>query len=177
MYAGLVISIFGPNIISYWEGGLESETAVIIDLKSNWEIYTSEWSTQERPFLFYSSYSSILIHEWLNICFLESCIFLFLSFFNYAPSTKFTCSMCCKLIAKVGRLQGQRLGQDPSLSIRHLFQRLSVSLWRGNAAMWGTRQPTWPPAIDGVVWLFHSNIIIFIYPFLYCLVSFLLSHI
>ena len=33
-----------------------------------------------------------------------------------------------------GRLQGQRLGISPAESTIHLFQRLAVCLWRGNAA-------------------------------------------
>ena len=50
----------------------------------------------------------------------------------------------------IGRLQGLlRLGLDPSETITHLFQRLSVSLWRGNAAMWAARAPAVPPSVDG----------------------------
>ena len=32
---------------------------------------------------------------------------------------------------------------------KHLFQCLSVALWHGNAAMWGTRLPAIPPSVDG----------------------------
>ena len=35
----------------------------------------------------------------------------------------------------IGRRQASRLDSPPSLSIHHLFQRLSVYLWRGNAGM------------------------------------------
>ncbi len=35
----------------------------------------------------------------------------------------------------IGRLQGQRLGTPPSLATRHLFQRLAIRLWRGNATL------------------------------------------
>ena len=36
-------------------------------------------------------------------------------------------------IASIGCLKGQRLGIPLSESIRHLFQRLTISLWKGNA--------------------------------------------
>ena len=38
-------------------------------------------------------------------------------------------------ITKIGRRQGQRLGVPPAESIRHLFQRCAIALWRGNASM------------------------------------------
>ena len=46
----------------------------------------------------------------------------------------------CSIICSIGRRLGQRLGRDPSETSRHLFQQLSVTLWRGNAAMWCARQ-------------------------------------
>ena len=54
-------------------------------------------------------------------------------------------------ITSIGRLQGQRLGIPPPDSTRHLFQRLSISLWKGNAALWIRRQPTRPAVVDGVI--------------------------
>ena len=54
-------------------------------------------------------------------------------------------------ITKIGRLQGQRLGVPPAESIRHLFQRCAVALWRGNASMWIRRLPAHPPVVDGVL--------------------------
>ena len=48
-------------------------------------------------------------------------------------------------------LQGQRLGIPPPDSTRHLFQRLAISLWKGNATLWIRRQPTRPAAVDGIV--------------------------
>ena len=39
-----------------------------------------------------------------------------------------------RTITAIGRSQGQRLGIPPSDSTRHLFQRLTVSLWRGMPA-------------------------------------------
>ena len=52
-------------------------------------------------------------------------------------------------IKKIGRLLGQRTGSPPGDSIRHLFQRLSISLWRGNAIMWGSRLPIHSAWVDG----------------------------
>ena len=54
-------------------------------------------------------------------------------------------------IKSIGRLQGQRLGIPPPDSTRHLFQRLAISLWKGNATLWIRRQPTRPAAVDGIV--------------------------
>ena len=52
-------------------------------------------------------------------------------------------------INRIGRLMGQRSGSPPSESTRHLFQRLSITLWRGNANMWLKRLPTNSPWVDG----------------------------
>ncbi len=41
-----------------------------------------------------------------------------------------------QIIRSIGRLQGQRLGTSPADSTRHLFQRLAISLWKGNASLW-----------------------------------------
>ncbi len=38
-------------------------------------------------------------------------------------------------IKAIGRLQGQRSGNPPADAVTHLFQRLSISLWRGNATL------------------------------------------
>ena len=38
-------------------------------------------------------------------------------------------------LRSLGRLVEQRLGISPSDSTFHLFQRLAVCLWRGNASM------------------------------------------
>ena len=56
-----------------------------------------------------------------------------------------------QVISSIGRLMGQRLGSDINDTTRHLFQRLAMSLWRGNAAMWLARSPTPPPFVDGVL--------------------------
>ena len=39
---------------------------------------------------------------------------------------------------------------DPS-SHNHLFQRVVVALWRGNACLWLHRQPPLAPDIDGIL--------------------------
>ena len=49
----------------------------------------------------------------------------------------------------IGRSQGQCLGIPPSDSTRHLFQRLAVCLWRGNASMWISRTPLHLSPVDG----------------------------
>ena len=53
------------------------------------------------------------------------------------------------VIKSLGRLQGLRLGSDPSESTAHLLQRLSVCLWRANAQMWVSRIPLTLPCVDG----------------------------
>ena len=54
-------------------------------------------------------------------------------------------------IARIGRLQGQRLGISPSESIRHLFQRLAISLLKENATLWIRRQPVRPAKVGGLI--------------------------
>ena len=54
-------------------------------------------------------------------------------------------------IKSIGHLQGQRQGIPPPDSIRHHFQRLAISVWKGNATLWICRQPTRPVAVDGIV--------------------------
>ena len=54
-------------------------------------------------------------------------------------------------ITSIGRLLGQRLRFNVGDTTRHLFQRLSISLWKGNSAMWLSRSPTPSPSVDGVM--------------------------
>ena len=54
-------------------------------------------------------------------------------------------------IQSFGRLLGQRLGIPPADSTTHLFQRLAIRLWRGNATMWIRHTPIRPAEVDGVV--------------------------
>ena len=51
-------------------------------------------------------------------------------------------------ISEIGRLQVQRLGIPPSETTHHLFQRCSISLWKGNATLWIRRMPTHSPYGD-----------------------------
>jgi hypothetical protein len=44
-------------------------------------------------------------------------------------------------VACLGCLLGQRMGIPPADSTRHLFQHCSISLWRGNAALWFLNLP------------------------------------
>ena len=55
------------------------------------------------------------------------------------------------LIRDLGKLQAHRCGLPPSHSISHLFQRLSITLWRGNACMWASRLPIYLPLEDSVI--------------------------
>ena len=54
-------------------------------------------------------------------------------------------------IKSIGRLQGQCLGIPPPESTWHLFQRLAIALWKGNATLWIRRQPARPSTVDGIV--------------------------
>ena len=54
-------------------------------------------------------------------------------------------------IKSIGRQLRLRLGIPPADSTTHLFQRLSICLWRGNAAMWIRRCPISSAEVDGVV--------------------------
>ena len=50
----------------------------------------------------------------------------------------------------IGDFLGQRVNSvDPSHSTKHLFGRLAIALWRGNATMWLHRTPSLAPSSDG----------------------------
>ena len=53
-------------------------------------------------------------------------------------------------IARIGRLVGQRLG-TPAVAVKHLFQRLSILIWKGNAALWARRLPLHSAWVDGSI--------------------------
>ena len=59
--------------------------------------------------------------------------------------------LAVRSISRIGHLLGQRLGISPSITSHHLFQRCSVSLWRGNAALWLHRFPPISSYIDSIV--------------------------
>ena len=55
-------------------------------------------------------------------------------------------------IRAIGRAIGLRSSSpNPSISSKHLFGRVAIALWRGNASLWLHRHPTLPPSLDGVV--------------------------
>ena len=54
-------------------------------------------------------------------------------------------------ITSIGRLLGQCLGIPPAETIRHLFQRCSIALWRGNEALWIHCCPVHLPSVDGAL--------------------------
>jgi hypothetical protein len=55
-------------------------------------------------------------------------------------------------VKKLASVQARQTGEDRSEAIRHLYQKLSVLLTRGNAALFLNRQPSFPsPDIDGVL--------------------------
>ena len=61
------------------------------------------------------------------------------------------CKESASVIARIARLQEHRLNNDIPDSVHHLFQRLSISLWKSNATMWANRATILPPAVDGVL--------------------------
>ena len=55
-------------------------------------------------------------------------------------------------IRAIGRAIGLRTSSpDPSISSKHLFGRVAIILWCGNASLRLHRHPTLPPSLDGVV--------------------------
>ena len=77
-------------------------------------------------------------------------------------------SLAADTIAKIGSLLGQCLGLPPQEPTRHLFQRLSLSLWQGNAALWIRLAPFLPLSWVG----FHDSFFGYFYffNFLFCFV-------
>ena len=39
------------------------------------------------------------------------------------------------MLKDIARLEARRWGKDPAMEIKHFFQRLSITLQRGNAAL------------------------------------------
>ena len=64
-------------------------------------------------------------------------------------------------ISRIGRLVGQRLGTTPAEAVSHLFQRLSICLWRGNASMWARRLPSHSAWTDGNIYSFCFCFVVF----------------
>ena len=62
------------------------------------------------------------------------------------------CPDAIAIIRAVGIALEQRLTSTDSFNMtKHLFGRLAIALWRGNASLWSHRQPTIPSFIDGLV--------------------------
>ena len=57
----------------------------------------------------------------------------------------------CKTLHSIGRQLGLRVGVPISDSVRHLFQRCSVCLWRGNATLWLHCFSCPPPQTDSIL--------------------------
>ena len=56
------------------------------------------------------------------------------------------------IIRAFGKAIAQRVGpQDSSTCSKHLFHRVAIALWRGNATLWLHRQPSLPPTVDGLL--------------------------
>ena len=63
---------------------------------------------------------------------------------GWAPGTIYT-------IRRIGDFLGQRVNPlDPSHSTKHLFGRLAITLWRGNAILWLRRALSLAPSSDGL---------------------------
>ena len=72
-------------------------------------------------------------------------------------------------ISRIGRLVGQRLGTTPAEAVSHLFQRLSICLWRGNASMWARRLPSHSAWTDGNIYVFVLFLFLyFVVLFVFC---------
>ena len=59
-------------------------------------------------------------------------------------------SLAVDTIRRIGRLQGQRLGVPPADTTRHLFQRLAITLWKGNVSLLLRRQQLQSAVVDGI---------------------------
>ena len=54
-------------------------------------------------------------------------------------------------ICSFGWLLSHRSDTTTGKSTQHLFQRLAITLWKGNANLWISRLPVLPPEVDGLV--------------------------
>ena len=62
----------------------------------------------------------------------------------------------------IGRLPGQRLGFSPAESTQHLFQKIAISPWRGNATTWIHRSPTFFRWCD-LTWHVRFLVLVFVF--------------
>ena len=57
-----------------------------------------------------------------------------------------------KTITSISHAIADRSGSpEPATTSQHLFGRIAITLWRGNASLWMHRHPIFPPSLDGVV--------------------------
>ena len=57
-----------------------------------------------------------------------------------------------RMTQAIGKVLGKRTNpDDPSTSTKHLFGRLAIALWRGNACCWIHRTPLTHPSLDGLI--------------------------
>ena len=56
-----------------------------------------------------------------------------------------------KTVKSLGCLQAQLLGSEPAEATCHLGQMVSISIWRGNAALWTAQQPSVLATVDGLL--------------------------
>ena len=71
---------------------------------------------------------------------------------DFPPIVVETLGGWCHTIRSIGRALGQRLNStDPYDMTKHLFGRLAIALWRGNAGLWLHGHPSLPSTIDGQV--------------------------
>lgn len=63
------------------------------------------------------------------------------------------CQEAISTIRSIGQALGYRTNNhEPiDLSTKHLYGRLAMALWRGNASLWMRRQPSFPPSVDGLI--------------------------
>ena len=59
-------------------------------------------------------------------------------------------SLSSQTISAIGLHLGQRIGVSPADTRRQLYQKCSISLWRGNAVSWLHRFNTISPRVDGI---------------------------
>ena len=57
-----------------------------------------------------------------------------------------------RIIQAIGKALGKRTNpDDPSVFTKHLFGRLAIALWRGNACYWLHHSPFIHPSLDGQI--------------------------
>ena len=87
-----------------------------------------------------------------NIVHFEDCKRVGVSFLPLAVEVLGGWSLSAKsTIRTIGHHLASRQGTAPGLITQHLFQKLSVVLWRANAHMWLCRSPILPPEVDGSI--------------------------